>query len=133
MTSPIPARLLLALSVLTALATGALLQPSPVPSLPLYWQVQVTLDKNGPPVIESAQLVQVTHPPRLQLGEAVIQLLSPGGEVLASQTFQPDFASGELPGGATRVPYLFTLPDHPQAVQVLVRTAQGEARYDLRR
>jgi len=129
----LPARVVLAFSLLIGLLAGALFEPLPVAAPLSYWQVQVSLYKNKPPVIESVVLVENTSPLHLLPGESSIQLLSASGQVLNQQTFQPNFSVGDLPGGVARVPYVFTLLDSPAAAFILLRTHQGETRYELRR
>jgi hypothetical protein len=125
-------RLSLTLSVLAGLLAGALFAP-PIAAPIGFWQVQVSLSANQPPIIESAHLVTGARPILLETGQSVIQLLSDSGQVLVQQTFQPSLGINDLPGGSARVPYIFTLPDQPGATTVLIRTPQGEMRYELRR
>ncbi len=133
----LPHRLHLAFSPLLALLVGYLLQaggerfPSVVAPPPVapFWQVMVTIHKDSPPKIEKVSSVEIAQVVLIRPGASVIQLLAQDGRVLHQQTFDPVFASGDL--AVTKLIFIFTLPDDPAAVQILVRAPQGETTYDL--
>lgn len=132
-----PHRLHLAFSPLLALLVGYLLQAggervppvvTPLPVVP-FWQVMVTIHKDSPPKIEKVSSVELDQAILIRPGSGVIQLLAQDGRVLHQQTFDPVFASGDLT--VTKLIFIFTLPDNPAAIQILVRAPQGETTYDL--
>jgi hypothetical protein len=89
----------------------------------------VTVYKASPPQIEKVSSVEISQSIIIRPGNSVIQLLAQDGRVLHQQAFDPVFASGHLT--ITKLIFMFTLPDNPTAVKILVRTPQGEATYDL--
>jgi hypothetical protein len=130
-------RLHLAISPLLALLVGYLFQaggdmpltittPS---SVTPFWQVMVTVHKDGPPQIEKVSRVEIAQSIVIRPGSSVIQILTDDGQVLHEQAFDPVFASGDF--AVTKLIFMFTLPDDPAAVKIFVRTSQGEAVYDL--
>lgn len=109
-------------------STGTL---SPYVTLPGVWLVRVRFSSSEVPQVLKATYLEQGRITPFDRGDYRVELLNDASDVLFSGAFVVNFVQGDPPRAVKELTTILVLPAMDQAVQIRLKTPQGETTYDL--